>query len=61
MGPSSFLLLVAAVMVGAGAQRATGIGFNVVVGPACALALAPSDVVGTVVRLALVADLAVLA
>lgn len=50
------LLLVAAVIIGAFAQGATGIGFGLVVAPICALVLDPGDVVGTVARLGLVVD-----
>ena len=56
----SLILLAAAAALGAAAQRATGIGFSLVVAPACAIALAPDASIGTLVRLALVADIAVL-
>ncbi len=52
--------LIVAVLIGASAQRATGIGFNLVVAPVAALALPTHDVVGTVVRLALVVDILVI-
>ena len=56
---TSLVVLGLAVMVGAGSQRATGIGFGLVVAPACALVLSGGDVVGTVVRLSLLADVLV--
>jgi uncharacterized protein len=54
------VLLAAAVLAGAFAQRTTGIGFALVVAPACMLVLDADEALGTVVRLAIVADLAVL-
>lgn len=54
------VLLGTTVAVGAFAQRTTGIGFTLLVGPACAMALQPDAALGTAVRLAIVADLAVL-
>ena len=54
------ILLAAAVAVGAAAQRSTGIGFSLVVTPVCAAVLLPDVALGTVARLALVADVAVL-
>lgn len=60
MSLEAVILLLLAVVVGAMAQRATGIGFNLVVAPACALALSAGVALGTVVRLALLADLLVL-
>jgi uncharacterized membrane protein YfcA len=56
----TLLLLAAAVAAGACAQRAAGIGFTLGVAPACALALGPADALGTLVRVALIADVAVL-
>ena len=56
----TLLLLAAAVALGAMAQRATGIGFSLVVAPACAIAVIPDASIGTLVRLALIADVAVL-
>ena len=50
------LVLVAAFAVGGFAQGATGIGFALVSAPVCAVVLDPDEVVGTVVRLALVMD-----
>jgi uncharacterized protein len=55
------VLLVLAVAFGAFAQGATGIGFTLVAAPACALALDASDVIGTVARLAVVVDVALVA
>lgn len=60
MSPLSLVLLLAAVAVGAFAQRTTGIGFTLLAGPACALALEPDHALGTLVRLAIVSDLLVL-
>lgn len=54
------IVLLLAVAVGSLAQATTGIGFTLVVVPACALLLDPSDVLGTVARLGLLVDLAVL-
>jgi uncharacterized protein len=56
----TLLLLAAAVAVGAAAQRCTGIGFSLVVAPVCAVALLPDAGLGTLVRLSLMADVAVL-
>jgi uncharacterized membrane protein YfcA len=53
------MLLVLAVATGALAQATTGIGFTLLVVPAAALFLDAGDVVGTVARLGLVVDLAV--
>lgn len=57
----AIVVLVAAVAVGAAAQRSTGIGFTLLVAPAAGLALAPATALGTLVRLAVVADLLVIA
>lgn len=54
------LLLVVAVAAGAVAQGTSGIGFALVAAPACALVLPSDEVVGTVVRLALLVDVAIL-
>jgi uncharacterized membrane protein YfcA len=54
------LLLLAATGLGAFAQRTTGIGFALLVAPMCALALDANTALGTVVRLAIVADVVVL-
>lgn len=56
----TLLLLAVAVALGAAAQRATGTGFSLVVAPACAIALLPEAGIGTLVRLSLIADVAVL-
>jgi uncharacterized membrane protein YfcA len=53
------MLLVLAVVTGALAQATTGIGFTLLVVPACALFLDAGDVLGTVARLGLLVDLAV--
>ncbi|MCU1485760.1 MAG: hypothetical protein JWN67_2506 [Actinomycetia bacterium] len=53
------MLLVLAVATGALAQATTGIGFTLLVVPACALFLDAGDVLGTVARLGLLVDLAV--
>lgn len=55
------LVLVVAFALGGFAQGATGIGFALVSAPVCAIVLEPDEVVGTVVRLALVMDLALVA
>ena len=51
------LVLAGAFAMGGFAQGSTGIGFALVSAPVCAVILQPEDVVGTVVRLALVMDL----
>ena len=53
------MLLMLAVATGAVAQATTGIGFTLLVVPACALLLDAGDVLGTVARLGLLVDLAV--
>jgi uncharacterized membrane protein YfcA len=60
MSAMSLVLLLVSVALGAFAQRTTGIGFTLLAGPACALALDPSHALGTLVRLAIVADVLVL-
>lgn len=52
------VLLLLAVVLGAFAQGATGIGFGLLCAPVAALVLDPADVVGTVARVALVVDVA---
>jgi uncharacterized membrane protein YfcA len=53
------VVVIVAVAFGAFAQTTTGIGFALAVAPACALAFEPAIVIGTVARLAVVADVAV--
>ena len=53
------VLLVVGVAAGAVAQGTSGIGFALLAAPACALVLPTDEVVGTVVRLGLLVDLAI--
>lgn len=58
LGMWAAVAIAIAVVAGAVAQGTTGVGFTLVVAPVCAIVLAPSLVIGTIARVALVVDVA---